>query len=144
VPAPPGTEAQSRRAISTAYYALFRLPIDASTTRCVAVAALRPLVARNFEHRHMLAVCKRYAGLSVDPAGQPVPAEVERLADSFVQVQNARMKADYNIKDPVIAVEALAAVQVARDAFTDLAAVASDPAADVFLTELLIGGIKDR
>src|SRR5947209_2968871 len=87
---PPRTEAELRRAISTAYYALFHLLIDASTTRGVATVDLRSYVARNFEHRHMLAVCKRYTGLAVDMTGQPVPAEVQRIADSFVQLQNAR------------------------------------------------------
>ncbi len=98
---PPRSEAELRRAVSTAYYALFHLLIDASTTRGVATAALRPYVARNFEHRHMLAVCKRYTGLTVDMTGQPVPAEAQRIADFFVQLQNARHKVDYNVKDSV-------------------------------------------
>src|SRR4051794_10123841 len=74
--APPKPEAELRRAISTAYYALFHLLISAATTRGVATVDLRPYVARNFEHRHMLTVCKRYTGLAVDLTGQPVPAEV--------------------------------------------------------------------
>ena len=44
VPAPPPkTEAELRRGISTAYYAL-------AISRGVATVALRPHVARNFEH----------------------------------------------------------------------------------------------
>jgi hypothetical protein len=92
----------------------------------------------------MLAVCKRYTGLAVDMTGQPVPAEVLRVADSFVQLQNARHKADYNVKDSVTPVEAQTFVQMARDAFTDWGAVAANPAADIYLTELLVGGIKER
>src|SRR5215469_12337460 len=97
-PAPAKPEAELRRAISTAYYALFHLLIDASTTRGVATVALRPYVARNFEHMHMLSVCRKYTVLAVDMTGQPVPAEIQRIADSFVQLQNARHTADYNIK----------------------------------------------
>lgn len=93
--------------------------INVSTTRGVATVALRPYVARNFEHRHMLAVCKKYTGLAVDGTGQPVPAEITRIADSFVQLQNARHKADYNVKDSVTPLEAQTFVQMARDAFTD-------------------------
>ena len=142
--APPRPEAELRRAISTAYYALFHLLVNASTTRGVATLDLRPYVARNFEHRHMLAVCKRYTGLAVDMTGQPVPAEVQRIANSFVQLQNARHKADYNVKDSVTPVEAQTFVQMARDAFSDWGVVAAKPAADTYLTELLVGGIKER
>src|SRR5947209_6947958 len=142
--APPKPEAELRRAISTAYYALFHLLINASTMRGVATVTLRPYVARNFEHRHMLAVCKRYTGLAVDMTGQPVPAEVQRIADSFVQLQNARHKADYNVKDPVTPVEAQTFVQMARNAFSDWLVVTAHPAADAYLTELLVGGVKDR
>ena len=141
---PPRPEAELRRAISTAYYALFHLLINASTTRGVATVDLRPYVARKFEHRLMLAVCKRYASLAVDMTGQPVPAEVQRIADSFVQLQNARHKADYNVKDSVTPVEAQTFVQMARGTFSDWGAVAANPAADTYLTELLVGGIKER
>ena len=142
--AAPKPEAELRRAISTAYYALFHLLIHASTTRGVTTVALWPYVARNFEHRHMLAVCKRYTSLAVDMTGQLVPAEVKRIADSFVQLQNARHKADYNIKDSVTPVEARTFVQMARDAFADWATVANNAATDTYLTELLLGGIKER
>ena len=84
--------------------------------------ALRPYVARNFEHRHMLDVCRRYTSLAVDKTGQPVPSEVQRIADSFVQLQNARHKADYNVKDTVTPVEAQTCIQLAQAAFADLAA----------------------
>jgi uncharacterized protein (UPF0332 family) len=142
--APPKSEAELRRAISTAYYALFHLLINVSTSRGVATVALRPYVARNFEHRHMLAVCRKYTGLTVDMTGQPVPVEIHRIADSFVQLQNARHKADYNVKDTVTPVEAQTFVQMARDAFADWATVATTSAADSFLTELLVGGIRER
>jgi len=143
-PIPPISEAESRRAISTAYYALFHLLIHASTTRGVGTAALRPYVARNFEHRSMLAICKKYAGLAIDTAGQPVSLEIQRIAGAFVQLQNARHKADYNVKDTVTPAEAQIFVQMARDAFTDWGAAAANPAADVYLTELLVGGVKER
>jgi hypothetical protein len=141
---PANLQVDLRRGISTAYYALFHLLVDAATTRGVATVTLRPYVARNFEHRQRLVVCKRYFGLAVDITGQPVPAEVKRVADYFVHLQNARHKADYNVKDSVTAAEAQNFVQMAQNAFADWAAVAGDPAADTYLTELLVGGIKER
>ncbi len=141
---PPMPEADLRRAISTAYYALFHLLVNASTARGVPTADLRPYVARNFEHRHMLAVCVRYTRMPFDMTGQPVPAELKRISDFFVQLQNARHKADYNVKDLVTPVEAQALVQIARNAFADWGVVAANSAADTYLTELLVGGIKER
>lgn len=44
-------EADLRRGVSTAYYALFHLLIHEGTSRLVTVAALRPRVARAFDHR---------------------------------------------------------------------------------------------
>lgn len=84
--APPKTEAELRRGISTAYYALFHLLIDVATTRGVATAARRSHVARNFEHRNMRLVCAKYTTLSADKAGQPVPLEIQRIANAFVQL----------------------------------------------------------
>ncbi len=92
----------------------------------------------------MLAVCKKYMALPDDMTGQSIPAELKRVANYFVQLQNARHKADYNVKDPVTPQEAQALVLVAQDAFTDWTAVAASSAADTFLTELLVGGIKER
>lgn len=145
VPAPPPkTEAELRRGISTAYYALFHLLVNVAISRGVATVALRPHVARNFEHRNMKTVCARYAGLATDKAGQPVPAEIQRIADAFVQLQEARHKVDYNMKDPVTPVEAQTSVRMAQDAFADWTTISGNAATDAFLTELLVGGIRDR
>jgi hypothetical protein len=142
--APPKTEAELRRAISTAYYALFHLLINASTTRGVPTEPLRGYVARTFEHRDMAGVCKKYSNRATDLTGQTVPMEIQRIALYFVELQNARMKADYNIKDSVTQQYAKSFVQMAQDAFTDWAALGANPAVDTYLTELLLGGIKER
>jgi hypothetical protein len=92
----------------------------------------------------MLAVCRRYTAQAIDVTGQPVPAEIRRVAESFMLLQEARHKADYNVKDPVTLLEAQGFVQMARSAFADWAIVAPTPAADTYLTELLVGGIKER
>ncbi len=92
----------------------------------------------------MTAVCRKYTNLPTDKAGHPVPLEIQRIAERFVQLQESRHKADYNVKDPVTSVEARTSVQMAQDAFNDWRNISSNVAADVFLTELLVGGIKDR
>jgi hypothetical protein len=92
----------------------------------------------------MRAVCAKYTGMVMDKASQPVPPEIQRIADAFVQLQEARHKADYNVRDPVTSVEAQTSVQMARDAFGDWETISANAASDAFLTELLVGGIKDR
>jgi len=67
-----------------------------------------------------------------------------RLAGFREKSLIARHKADYNVKDVETPVEAQTFVQMARDAFTPWAAVAANLAVDTFLTELLVGGIKER
>ena len=48
-----------------------------------------PYVARNFEHGQMMKICTKYTGWAVDKTGQPVPAEIQRIADCFVQLQES-------------------------------------------------------
>src|ERR1700694_494605 len=72
-PAAP-VEADLRRGVSTAYYALFHLLVHEATNRLVAVADLRGRVARSFDHRVMRQVCQDYAALTPNAAGQLVIA----------------------------------------------------------------------
>lgn len=139
--APAPVEAKLRRAVSTAYYALFHLLVQEATTRIVAIPSLRPRVIRAFEHRDMKRVCQDYVRASVDPAGQPVPPEIRLIAQAFVELQEARQEADYNTAIPLAHVQADTHVQLAEIAFTEWTGIEADPAANNFLTELLFRGI---
>jgi hypothetical protein len=149
----PGTqvEADLRRAVSTAYYALFHLLIHEATTRLVAVTALRQRFARSFDHRVMKTVCVEYAGLPLNasgqyttPAGQAIPRQIRDIADTFEVLQAARHWADYDMAVTVSHADADIEVMRAEVAFLDWAAVQADPAADSFLAELLCRGIPRR
>jgi hypothetical protein len=144
-------EAELRRAVSTAYYALFHFLIHEATMRVVAIAALRPRVARSFDHRFMKAVCQEYADLSpnstgqyVMAAGQVIPQQVWDIASAFVALQQARLRADYDTSIRLTHAQAETEVMRAEVAFLDWAGVQSDPAADTFLVELLCRGIPKR
>src|SRR5207248_2610577 len=82
-------EADLRRAVSTAYYALFHLLIHESTTRIVAIPSMRPRVVRAFDHRDMKKVCNDHSA-PVDPSGQPNLPEIQNISDAFVTLQEAR------------------------------------------------------
>ena len=63
---PPPGQASLRRAVSTSYYALYHLLVDAATRRMFGAeddrAALRYCVARAFSHSTMKTVAQRFAG----------------------------------------------------------------------------------
>lgn len=136
--------ADLRRGISTAYYALFHLLVHEATGRLVAVAALRPRVARSFDHKIMKAVCQDYVKLFSNPAGQVVPQGIRDIASAFVELQKARHEADYDTSATITQAEADTAVIRAEAAFLDWVAVQADPAAEAFLAELLCRGIPRR
>lgn len=148
-PAAP-VEADLRRGTSTAYYALFHLLVHEATNRLITVVAVRPRVSRAFDHKTMKLVCQDYVKLVPNPAGQfvlagqVVPPKIRDIADDFVALQQSRHLADYNTEAAITQAQADTDVMRAESAFLDWAAVQADPAADVFLTELLCRGIPKR
>jgi hypothetical protein len=59
-PAPGAVEADLRRGISTAYYALFHLLIKEAMTNFVSDPVFRTKVGRAFQHGPMRSVCDKY------------------------------------------------------------------------------------
>jgi hypothetical protein len=145
-PAAP-VEVDLRRGVSTAYYALFHLLVFEATEHLIAVPALRPRVARSFDHRIMKTVCGEYASPSPNPPGQPPgpAAQVLRaIAVVFIQLQSARHLADYDFSVTMTQPQAVNDVKKAETAFQDWDTVRTDPAALTFLAELLCRGIPRR
>jgi uncharacterized protein (UPF0332 family) len=81
-----------RRAVSTAYYALFHLLV-ADFTANWRVTAERARLGRMFEHRKMSG-----AGLKLQDKNNPTPVEIElkKIISAFAQLQEDRYKADYD------------------------------------------------
>jgi hypothetical protein len=158
-------QAGLRRAISTAYYALFHLLIRSAvevhlgfgptgTHREIAETAVRW-----FTHTRMAEVCGQFAGPTVQsklrkalpggPAGASataVSAELQRVARAFRDLQEARHDADYDPSKRFSRQDALNHVDVAEHAFADWEVALADPFRPVFLLLLLTGDsiIKDR
>jgi uncharacterized protein (UPF0332 family) len=121
-------QADLRRSISTSYYALFHFFIHESSRQIAGTLAakedLKHLTARAFEHGKMKAVCLEFGkttpinilkpfwtSLKV-PAGQ----DIQLLAGTFVQLQELRHQADYDLNVSFSKQEALDAQQLAQDA----------------------------
>ena len=77
-------QASLRRAVSTAYYALFHLLIDEAVGHW-AVERQRSVIARTFEHDKMKKVCGQVAARFKSGAGSP--PELNAVALAFIQLQ---------------------------------------------------------
>ena len=144
-------EAELRRAISTAYYALFHLLIHETANRTIAIPALRPKIQRSFDHGDMKKVCaavlalpQNVAGDRVYASGQVIPAGLAEIADDFCTLQEERHQADYDTLTAISLMQSETDVQRAENAFAAWAAVSGDPATEVFLIDQLCKGLRKR
>lgn len=149
-------EAELRRGISTAYYALFHLLIKETMTNFVSDAAFRTKVGRAFQHGSMRNVCEKYnpkpnkeTGEFVTQEGNNFPSQViapdvRMIAATFISLHEARETADYDDAATVRHAEALAAVQQVEQAFRAWLIVQTEPSALTFLQKLLCRSIIKR
>jgi hypothetical protein len=140
-----------RRAISSAYYALFHELVNHATARTVGAGpdreADRHAVTRWYAHGDIKTVSqwtvRRAVGQSVpDPIAHLLdnpPADLVAVADAFLALQEARHEADYDHTADVSRRDARAHVDRARDALARLPSLAGDRVYDNYLL-LLLGG----
>ena len=143
-------QASLRRAVSTAYYALFHLLVDEAVRLLISGrdrAALRDCLARALAHDTMERVARQFATQGVSPRlspglnGQPLQPELVAVAEGFVELKQARHEADYNVMRRFTRREALDQIDRSERAFADWRLVRRTPQADTFLTGLLAFGI---
>lgn len=136
-------QASLRRAISAAYYALFHL-LGAEAASMAAPSSpynLRAQVQRALTHKEMRTAC---AGIS---SGNPTPAFVQlagrpsqnltRVATAFVELQEERHKADYDVLAKFARTDVKLLVQQCHGAFAAWETIRGSDEANVFLAALL-------
>jgi hypothetical protein len=142
-------QASLRRAVSTAYYALFHLLTEAAAARLVTGGAreqqaLRMVVRRAFSHGDMKRASVSFAGGSAPAEWQTalatagVTADVRLVASAFHDLQGARHEADYNLGRIYTRREAQEFVRRCEDAFDAWARCRKAHDAEVFLAALLL------
>lgn len=151
---PGADEADLRRGISTAYYALFHLLVKDAMSKFVTDPAFRAKVGRAFQHGAMKSVCDRYnprpdsAGKCFIDKGkeseQSVAPDVKIVAEAFMVLHSAREAADYDDGATVQHTDAVTAVRQAKSAFQAWVTGQTDPSAVAFLQELLFRSIIKR
>lgn len=130
-------QASLRRAISTAYYALFHLLTTASASNWKIVRQ-RPALARAFEHRKMNSVCAKTSREQFSSATHASVQNLKAVANTFIELQQHRHTADYDNSKKWTRTEVLAQIDSARAAFDSWDAIADEQIAADFLLQLLI------
>lgn len=142
-------QANLRRAVSTAYYGVFHLFVDAACREFVGTMPddrpLRDAVSRAFEHGGMKSACASFEGgqlpAALQPAlrGIPVSKDLRIIARRFVQLQEERHAADYDPARSFLRHEAVGHVNDASDLLDTLwPKVSGSNEVRVFLWSLLL------
>lgn len=138
-------QASLRRAVSSAYYGLFHLLADEGARRLAPSqpAALRLQVRRAFAHRDMYQACQQFAAGAPKPATArllqgPLEAQISQVAKVFVELQDARHQADYDLTVTFDRLDVMLKVQSVRSSFGAWTEVRDNPNAAVFLAALLL------
>jgi|HubBroStandDraft_5_1064220.scaffolds.fasta_scaffold167707_2 hypothetical protein len=134
------TQADLRRGVSTAYYALFHLLISETTLNWNR-ASSKNLLGRMFEHNVMRRASSRLLDSRLFPFAGEDPALVQKLktlAQSFVQLQDSRNIADYHNGVLWTFAESLREIRTANKAFEIWASIRNENIAQEYLVSLLI------
>lgn len=146
-------DVRARRAISTAYYALFHFLTERGTAKLASHPGIRILAGRAYAHGEMYKTAKSFrsgtaglpAQLRTPFSGQPfsLPPELVRVASAFADLQDARHVADYDLSQSYSRADAQGFVALADQAFADWNTASTDPVnadvCDLFLAALLLG-----
>jgi uncharacterized protein (UPF0332 family) len=139
-------QASLRRAVSTAYYALFHLLIQ-EATRNWRKASQRPLLARAFEHGRMKAACdKRRSDLITFMRKVPPPSANQRavaqrlhtVVTAFIDAQQQRHTADYDNSKQWTRTEVLTQIADVTTAFESWHEIRDEDLAQDYLVYLLV------
>jgi hypothetical protein len=139
-------QASFRRAISTAYYSLFHLLIQEAVQNWNGSPSARSGLERRFEHKKMKDVSnsivrRTWRGWSTPSLA--VPIDLEHVAAVFVELQDARLQADYDNTRTWSSADARVLVEDVHDAFANWTTVRAHPAANEYLLSLLIGDKRE-
>ncbi|HXB69423.1 MAG TPA: hypothetical protein VNY05_14330 [Candidatus Acidoferrales bacterium] len=140
-------QASLRRAVSTAYYALFHLLVS-EATRNWKRASQRDVLARAFDHGKMRAACEKKRKelehsmkTSLSPGDLTIARQLHSLVDRFPQSQEQRHKADYDNSKQWTRTEVLMEISKVTAAFQSWKVIRNEDLAQDFLIYLLV---KDR
>ena len=107
------TQADLRRAVSTAYYALFHCLAGAAADLLIGSSSHHPewrQVYRALEHGNAKRACRQQGAM------RALPREIRNFAKTFVDLQDARHQADYAPEGQYLKPDVLAIIIQAEEA----------------------------
>jgi uncharacterized protein (UPF0332 family) len=138
-------QASLRRAVSTAYYALFHL-LSIETAKNWSRPAERFAFARMLDHGPMAKVCRATRDeLNKHFKNRPAPGRnldvlkhLHLIANTFAQMQEHRHRADYNGEIPWSRTDVIEKIKSVETAFRSWKEIRDEPEAQNFLLTLLL------
>jgi hypothetical protein len=107
---------------------------------------LRDRVRRAFVHEEMKKVCEQFRQgnmNNLNPAIRalivpPIDPALANVADAFVELQEARHAADYDVADTFTRADVLAKIALVDQSFADWKTLQKTPNGNVFIAALLL------
>ena len=130
-------QASLRRAVSTAYYALFHLLIDEAVSQW-SVERQRSILARTFDHGKMKSICEDHLKSFYSSGQLSSGVQLKNVAQTFVQLQEQRHTADYDNAFIWSKTNAIGAIDTVSRAFGDWRAIRDQDAAQDYLLQLFL------
>jgi len=135
------SQASLRRAVSTAYYALFHLLVEAAALRWSGSPEAQTGVERGFQHGVMKSISIQFQKQTWhDWHGnqQPIPPAIRKVASAFVDLQDERHAADYDNHELWTMLDVQEILDLTRAAFQDWYAIRTDPMAGNYLLAMML------
>lgn len=130
-------QANLRRAVSTAYYAVFHMLIASAVANWKS-ARQRPALARAFEHKRMHQACRNIKKRQFQKVNPSTVQHLKLVADAFMQLQQHRHTADYDNSKRWTRTEVLTHIEMTRAAFDSWDIICREVVAEDFLLQLLV------
>jgi hypothetical protein len=136
----PETQATLRRAVSTAYYALFHFLIEETCRNWIRVEQ-RHRLTRRFDHGIMATASRQLTGRLKKRADGSVEARLRSVADAFVELRQRRESADYDLSAVFSFNDVALDIFLVEEAFASWELIRHEQIAQDYLFSLLF---KDR
>jgi len=136
----PETQANLRRAVSSAYYALFHLLIGEACNNW-SRSEQRGRLARKFEHPRMRDASKQCVDKYKNAASGSVESHLFAVAHAFFQLQEKRHTADYDLSKTFLYTEVALDIYLAQEAFEGWSKIRDQQISHDYLFSLLF---KDK
>ena len=130
-------QASLRRAVSTAYYALFHLLITDAVSVC-SDARMQAALRRIFDHGQMKSASFEQSAMRSRPDQSVVVMDGLRLvADTFCAAQIERQEADYNLEREWFSLQVATLIERVKKAFRIWSEIRTEPEAREYLNSML-------